>query len=370
MSSPVPHCFSDCQQAIFAAIDAGDGFLPFDDFLTLALHDPHYGYYGSGRVHFGNGGDFHTAATLSPLFAAVLAQQIAPYLTNAGDVLELGAGDGTLAEQLLTHLPTDLPYRYLILETSAALAARQQQRLAAFPQVQWLTALPAEHRGFILANEVLDCVPFRLLQRVGDRWHERGVCRQEPAPWLQFATRPLGASDTVADQLPTTVAAGYQTEVSPQAAALVRTLADCLKEGCLFFADYGFGRNEYYHPQRNRGTLLCYQQQTVDSNPLAALGEKDITAHVDFTAIAEAGLAGGARFAGYVTQAQGLINGGITNVLAKDVGNTALYARATAGAHKLLAPHEMGESIKWIGFYQGAVAPATVFKNNDISHRL
>lgn len=365
-----------------AAINTNGGWLGFDDFLNIALHDPQHGYYGSGNVRFGSGGDFYTAPTISPLFAHTLARLMATTL-GGGDVLELGAGDGTLAAQLLHALPPDAYRHYVILETSAALAARQRERLRDNPRVRWITALPPQHDGFIIANEVLDCVPFRLLVRQGNRWRERGVAAAKSDTAedgaLTFAVRDIqdGAADYLDDMPPAdNLPEGYESEFSPQAAALAETLAACLQRGYLLFADYGFGRAEYYHPQRTKGTLMCHRNQRVeqaDNAPLEQVGEKDITAHVDFTAIAEAGLRGGAALAGYVTQAQGLINSGITELLAAHPGSadgSGDYFRTAAEAHKLLAPHEMGELIKWMGFSKGAPPPLPTFSQGDMSHRL
>ena len=362
------HAAGSCLDAVTAAIAEAGGWLRFDDYLTLVLQHPHYGYYGSGRAQLGAGGDFYTAPVLSPLFAEALARFITPYLKNNGAVLELGAGDGTLARQLLPLLPRDC--RYLILETSAALAARQQhqlQPLTADRDINWLTELPLTHHGFIIANEVLDCVPFRLLRREQAQWRECGVIREQDT--LQFSTRAV-TDDIAAPLNGYCLPEGYQTEISPQAAALTRTLAACLTTGCLLFADYGYGRSEYYHPMRSEGTLRCFRAQRMDSLPLEAPGEKDITAHVDFTAIADAGLEDGCRLAGYVTQAQGLINSGITDILAAYQQDRLRYTRLVAGVQKLLAPQEMGEIIKWLGFIKGDVPPPAAFADGDISQRL
>lgn len=363
----MPAAVTPCHAAVCAAIQEHGSWLPFDAFLHIVLHHPHTGYYGSGRVQLGKGGDFYTAPQLSPLFAQVLAQAFTPLL-HGGDMLELGAGDGTLAEQLLHALPPHTLRHYYILETSPALAARQRKRLATFPQVQWCTTLPTQHDGVILANEVLDCVPFRLLTRADGSWRERGVVQHGDT--FAFARRDLAdASDTA--HLPP-LPDGYESEFSPQATALTQALATCLRRGLVLLADYGFPRAEYYHPQRAQGTMLCYRQQRVDADPLQQVGEKDITAHIDFTAIAEAGLAGGAEVAGFVTQAQGLINGGITALLARcgDGSGDAAYLRAAAGAQKLLAPQEMGELIKWMGLSKGLTAPLPLFAAGDRRHCL
>lgn len=355
-------------QRIRAAVAAAGGWLRFDRFLQLALHDPDHGYYGSGRVKLGTHGDFHTAPTLSPLFARVLARQLRATATS-DNILELGAGDGTLAAQLLAALPECR--RYLILETSGALAARQKKSLESEKRAEWLSTLPSAHTGAIIANEVLDCVPFRLLRLKNGAWRERGVTAPSSAPLL-LGDRLLRGGAATHLPPPAALPDDYQTEIAPQAAALTHTLATCLKRGCLFIMDYGYGRREYYHPQRTRGTLQCFRAHHQDANPLTDIGKKDITAHIDFTLIAEAGLNAGAHLAGYTSQANALINGGITDLITAATATQSLATGilTTSAAHKLLAPHEMGDIIKWIVFTRGPTPSPPATSTNDQSHKL
>ncbi len=352
--------------AVHTAIADAGGWLPFDDYLNLILHNPQYGYYGSGRVRFGADGDFITAPHLSPLFGRALAKQAADIIAHTGGgILELGAGDGQLAADILTALGTDFcPYD--ILETSAPLRARQQQKLTAYPSVRWLSTLPTSIDGVIIANEVLDATPFRLFAKRQGQWHERGISSSHNA--LHWSERPA-APDPMRQRLESlSLPDDYETEVNPRAEALTQTVTAHLRQGAALIADYGFGRREYYHPQRLRGTMMCHHRHRADDNPLLHPGEKDITAHLDFTAIADAGLAGGANLVGYVSQAAFLINLGIA-----DWAPTASDRKSTAhlaGLHKLLAPHEMGELFKFIAFAKGDVPPLRGFADNDRRHSL
>ena len=354
-----------CESFICAEILRAGGWLPFDDYLRIAMSHPQYGYYGSGRVRFGDKGDFHTAPTLSPLFGETLAAQMMPVLkTVGGGVLELGGGSGALAEQLLASLPPNTPY--YILETSTPLMQRQRHRLRDFSGVRWLDSLPHAHTGIIVANEVLDCVPFRLFVKNSGKWHERGVgCVDGKLVWAER----MPTDDIWRRLLEFSLADGYQAEISPQAEALTATLVKVLTKGCLLFADYGFGRQEYYHPQRAEGTMLCHRDHRTDSHPLIDAGDKDITAHVDFTAIAAAAAASGGELAGYSTQAGFLLGGGILDLLQRHINDTVTYVRHAASVNKLLAPQEMGEFFKFIAFCRDA-PPPSAFAFADIRHRL
>lgn len=362
MSSSTASAYS----AVVAAIRAEGGWLEFSRYLDIALNSPQHGYYGSGRVHFGAGGDFDTAPTISPLFGETIAEQITQMLNIVGGgVLELGAGDGDLAAQILN---TSQVPSYWILETSAPLRRRQEEKLSG-QSVTWLNALPETFNGVIIVNEVLDSVPFRLFAKRRGGWCERGIILQNDT--LAFAEKPatdiiVNRLSELSDELPD----GYETEINPRAEALVSALAETLSNGLLLIADYGFGRREYYHPQRTGGTMMCHHRHMADTNPLAAPGDKDVTAHVDFSAIAEAGLIGNAVFAGYTTQANFLINCGITEKLVTYQNGTVQYAKLTAGVQKLLAPQEMGELFKFIAFTKGDIPPPIGFINGDKSERL
>ncbi len=292
------------------AIAEGGGWLPFDRFMALALYAPGLGYYARADRLFGtlpaSGSDFVTAPELSPLFGRALARQVRQALDAAqsAEVWEFGAGSGALAAQLLEALG-DAVQRYRIVEVSAVLRERQQERLCAFAaKVEWVDALPEAMHGVIVGNEVLDAMPVQLLHFDGRAWLERGVVVHEDA--FAFGDRPTALRPPLADGFH----AGATTEIHPQAEAFIATLAERLARGAAFFIDYGFPEAEYYHPQRDGGTLMCHRAHLADTNPLVDVGDKDITAHVDFSGLALAAQDAGFDVIGYTTQAHFLINCG------------------------------------------------------------
>lgn len=347
------------------------GWLPFDRFMAMALYEPGLGYYSAGRRVLGawpaDGSDFVTAPELSPLFGQALARQVAQALQAAAadTVLEIGAGTGALAEQLLQSLGPVVRH-YRILDLSGSLRQRQAERLARFgKQVQWLDALPAALQGVVLGNEVLDAMPVQLLRWDGQIWLERGVAAgpagSDALVWADRPTplRPPVAPDRVAGFVPGTV-----VEIHPQAEAFVRSLAEHLVRGAAFFIDYGFPEAEYYHPQRSGGTLMCHHAHRADADPLQQVGEKDITTHVNFTGIALAAQEAGLDVLGYTSQARFLLNCGLADLLqAADLGGRA-------AAQKLITEHEMGELFKVIGLARGITLDAIGFSAGDRSHRL
>jgi SAM-dependent MidA family methyltransferase len=353
-------------------MQADGGWWPFDRFMAAALYEPGLGYYARGRVPFGQrpdrpdgpdraegGSDFITAPTLSPLFGAALARQVAQVLGVAGarDVYEFGAGDGALAAQLLAALDADV--RYHIVDLSGSLRTLQAERLAAFaPRVHWLEQLPGSISGAVLGNEVLDAMPVQLLRWNGSEWQERGVTVEgEGFAWQDRSTS--GHPPVEGPFEPGTV-----TEIHPQAEGFVRTLADRLQRGAVFLIDYGFPEAEYYHPQRTGGTLMCHRGHRADANPLLDVGNKDITAHVDFTGIALAAQEAGAQVLGYTSQARFLMNCGLLELL------QGADARTVGNAQKLLNEHEMGELFKVIGFARGISFDPLGFTAGDRCHTL
>lgn len=350
---------------IHQAIAQAGGWLPFDRFMALALYAPGLGYYTRGATQIGrmpaDGSDFVTAPVLSPLFGRALARQVVQALEASGtdEVWEFGAGTGTLAAQLIESLGARLR-RYTIVDLSGALAERQRHALERFGErVRWLDRLPPSIEGVIVGNEVLDAVPVQLLHFDGARWAERGVASGEAGrfEWVDADSdcRPPVQADFVA---------GSVTELHPHAYALVRTLADKLRRGAAFFIDYGFPEAEYYLPERVGGTLMCHRAHRADADPLVDVGEKDITAHVNFTGVALAGQEAGLDVLGYTSQAHFLINCGLLD----DLLDADL--RAKAAAHPLIAEHEMGELFKVIGFARGCSFEPIGFANGDRSHRL
>ena len=338
---------------VHKAILAAEGWLPFDQFMALALYEPGLGYYANQQPKFGSmpqsGSDFVTAPELSALFGATLAQQVAEALSATGtdEVWEFGAGSGALAHQLLSELKRlGCPLkRYNIMDLSSTLKARQQAKLAEWGhQVQWLNQWPDSLQGVVVGNEVLDAMPVKLLHRIQGQWHERGVVHSDNAAGLAWQDRPTALR-------PPMEPAGehdYLTEIQPQAEAFVASLAERMlasdKGGAAFFLDYGFPESEYFHPERHMGTVMCHQAHKADPNPLEAVGLKDITAHVNFTGIALAGQDAGLQVLGYTSQARFLLNLG----LAERMADSPLAERAQA--MRLISEHEMGELFKVIGF--------------------
>ena len=351
-------------QRLSGLIQQSGGWLGFDRFMAAALYEPGLGYYARGSRQFGNlpssGSDFVTAPELSPLFSQALARQVRQALdaADAGEVFEFGAGSGALAEQLLRALG-DRVQRYSIIDLSGSLRAAQAERLAPFAaRVRWLDAWPASIRGVVVGNEVLDAMPVQLLHFDGRNWFERGVA--ESGGDFVWADRPTAARPPVdAAFVPGTV-----TEIHPQAEAFVRTLAERLQRGAAFFIDYGFPDAEYYLPQRSGGTLMCHRAHQADAAPLADVGDKDITAHVNFSGIALAAQDAGLDVIGYTTQAHFLINCGLLELL------QGADVRTTANAQKLMTEHEMGELFKVIGFAKGIAMDPLGFANGDRSHTL
>ncbi len=376
-----PSLTTELSQHMAQAITQAGGWVGFDAFMNHALYTPGLGYYAHGSTQFGSlpytvqdgikvaGSDFVTAPEITPLFGWTLARQVMQALaqTHTHEVWEFGAGSGALALQVLQAFKAQgvaLP-RYTIVDISSSLRARQQATLAEFAeQVRWVDALPDALRGVVLGNEVLDAMPVKLLARVGGVWHERGVVLDTAAPaggvafaWQDRATdlRPPLLPDGVHD---------YLTEIHLQGESFVRTLGEKLTDGAVFLIDYGFPESEYYHPQRHMGTVLCHQAHQLDDDPLSRVGQKDITAHVNFTGVALAGNAAGLDVLGYCNQARFLMNCGFLEHL------QAASQAVRVMAQKLIMEHEMGELFKVIGFYKGAPWQAMGFEHGDKTHRL
>jgi SAM-dependent MidA family methyltransferase len=332
------------------------GWISFARYMELALHAPGTGYYAGGARQFGAEGDFVTAPELGTLFGRTLARQLAQFPDLP--ILELGAGSGALAETLERD--------YSILETSAALRARQSQRLGR--RVKHLDRLPERWRGIILANEVADAIPVHLVAWRAEGVMERGVTVQDG----KFAWQEKPASEDLREEASRIrVPSPYESEIGLAARAWMRTLCERLEHGVIFVIDYGFPRGEYYHPQRSTGTLMCHHRHRAHADPFARPGDEDITAHVDFSALAAAARDAGADVLGFATQAQFLVNCGITEVLAEaNVENALVYAPIAAQAQKLLSPAEMGELFKVLAVGKGITAPLLGFARGDRSHAL
>ena len=362
---------------IRAAVAKAGGWIPFARYMELALYAPHVGYYAGNRRKFGAEGDFVTASGISPLFGATLARQVAQICTVAGPcVLEFGAGTGALAADIL-GAAGDAIADYSILELSPALRARQQQTLARrAPRhagcVRWLDALPQRFSGCVLANEVLDAMPVHLVCWTGSEVHECGVVVGSGA--LALESRPATGAVAGAARALTrkhSIAAPYTSEINLAASAWTRSLANLLERGVLLLIDYGFAAREYYHPQRSRGTLMCHYRHRAIDDPLFRPGEADITAHVDFSAIAAAGIDAGLDLLGYVNQAGFLVNCGITDLLASTPASDAkAYLPLANQANRLLSPAEMGELFKVLALGRGVDVSLAGFSRGDRAHTL
>ncbi len=385
MPSPDPEARAHSarvQARLRTAIDAG-GAIDFAEFMEIALYAPGLGYYSAGAEKLGPGGDYVTAPERAPLFSRCVARQCAEALDalGGGTVLELGPGTGALAAEVLGELERAgvLPERYLLLERSAELRERQRATMAArvphlLGRVRWLDALPEGLEGVVLANEVLDAMPvhrFRV-DEAGPR--ELAVVRDEAG----FAWRAVPPSPPVAEALERVRAElewdwppGYESELSLAVHPWVRSLADVLTRGTALLIDYGYPRREYYHPQRARGTLRCHYRHRAHEDPFLWPGLQDISAHVDFTAVAEAAQAAGLEVLGYTTQAHFLIAGGLMDYAsASDPGQPAEHLPVAQQVKALTLPGDMGEAVKVIGLGRGTAPGLSGFALRDLRPRL
>lgn len=372
LPEPGPDAFAHsqaCAAMLRDEIASAGGWLSFARFMERALYAPGLGYYAAGARKFGAEGDFVTAPEISALFGQSLAVTIAAVLRQTGgNVLELGPGSGKLARDVLLALDErgDLPVRYQLLEVSADLRERQQQALSTLPahlreRAEWLSTLPEDFTGIIIANEVLDVIPVHLVRWVGGWIFERGVTIKDGAfAWQDVPALPDELAAPVAqiqrEYLGGAAPDGYLTEVAPAVGGLVASLAQSLKRGAMLLIDYGFRGAEFYHPSRITGTLMCHYRHYAHPDPFWHPGLQDLTAHVDFSAVAAAGTGAGLQLAGYTTQAHFLLASGLTDLLAQiDPRDTARYLPLTNQVQRLVSPAEMGEFFKVIGFVRGDV---------------
>ena len=351
---------------IGAELGAAGNWISFARYMEFALHEPGLGYYAGGARKLGAGGDFVTAPEFSPLFGRALARQVAQVLGPGETVLEFGAGSGALAATLLTELSCP----YFILETSPELRERQQQRLGR--GVRWLDRLPQDFRGVMLANEVVDAMPVHALAWTRAGILERGVCANEGQ--LAWSDRAADRSIVVNSrdiEIEISPSGRYESELALFARAWMRSLGRCLERGAILVIDYGFPGREYFHPQRSMGTLACHYRHRVHGDPFYLPGLQDITAHVDFSALARAAGDAGLELLGYADQARFLVNCGITELLAReDPEDAKRYLPAAAAAQKLLSPAEMGELFKVLAVGRGMARPLLGFSGGDRSRAL
>lgn len=371
------------QDLIRERIRAAGGWLPFSQFMELALYSPGLGYYSAGSVKLGAGGDFVTAPEVSALFGACVARQCAEVLSvTGGDVLEFGAGTGRLAAVVLRELDThaSLPRRYRILEVSADLRERQRATLERLPaalrrRVEWLDRLPEEPmRGVLLANEVLDALPFeRIVVRDGSV-QALGVSLDGSGA---FVASERNADAMLASQarrwlesLPHALPHGYVTELSPRMPAWIRSASECLELGVALLFDYGLPAAQLYHPQRTQGTLRCHVRHTAHDDPFVNVGLQDITAWVDFTAVAQAAVNEGLDMLGFTTQAAFLLGTGIESLVADPDADLRTRVARSGEAQRLLLPGQMGEAFKAIALGRGYEQALAGFSVRDLRDSL
>ncbi|WP_420474746.1 class I SAM-dependent methyltransferase [Noviherbaspirillum sp. ST9] len=357
---------------IASDIEAHSGWIPFARYMEQVLYAPRLGYYSGGAAKLGKDGDFTTAPEITPLFGATLAHVAADLMDQTSPrIMEFGAGTGKLAFDILTELASaGIPVEtYQIVDLSGELRARQEETLRAFPQVSWLDAMPASFSGVVIGNEVLDAMPVHLVVKTEGGWMERGVGLS--GEHFTFVDRPcspeLYAQISEADSLPD----GYLTEVHPVATGFMHSLASMLSAGgAAILIDYGFPAHEYYLDQRGQGTLMCHYRHHAHPDPFYLPGLQDVTAHVDFTAMARAAIDGGLDLLGYTTQAAFLLDAGIGDLLLRTSPEDQLrYLKQASAMQKLISPAEMGELFKVLVVGKNAELPGR-FARNDRSHRL
>ncbi|MFN2308690.1 MAG: class I SAM-dependent methyltransferase [Gammaproteobacteria bacterium] len=385
---PVPDASARAVSEALAAhirseIAAAGGWLAFARYMELALYAPGLGYYSAGAHKLGAQGDFTTAPEVSALFSRCLAHSCAAVLAQlgGGDLLEVGAGSGAMAADLLLELETlgRLPKRYLILERSADLRERQQAHLLRrlphlAARIHWLDTAPThDWRGVLVANEVLDALPVTLFGWRPEAVVEIGVgCEGERFVFAEQPAAPAVAARVKAWAGEFSWAADYRSEFAPSLAPWLEALTERMTQGAALFTDYGYPRREYYHAERARGTLLCHYRHRAHPDPRLLPGLQDLTAHVDFSAVAEAADALDLHVAGFTTQAQYLLDAGIEGLLAEalDTGTQGDYLRLTAQAKTLLLPGEMGERFKALLLTRGVDGPVAGFGGRDLRGRL
>ena len=389
LPAPEPRDVADserlCAQIRQACADAG-GSIGFDRYMELALYTPQLGYYSAPRNRFGARGDFVTAPEISPRFALCIARQIAQVLGmlgSTGAVLEVGAGSGVLAAGVLDTLRAigHGDVEYFILERSAGGRGFQAERLARFgKQVRWLDDFPPPgFTGVILANELLDAIPARCFEIHHGVAMEIGVastCAGFAWQLMPQRSAKLDAqwcalvAELLSREQASGLAQGYRGEFAPARQAWVRSAAQSLQAGALLLLDYGYPRRELYHPQRVAGTVACHFRHRVHADPFFWPGLQDIGSHVDFTAIAQAGIDSGLDLAGYTTQAHFLLDCGLLDALDDAPLGERARIELTAQIQRLTLPAELGEAVKVIALSRELTQPLLGFRSRDLSHRL
>jgi len=367
---------------IKSELDKDAGAISFQRYMELALYAPGLGYYAAGSLKFGEEGDFITAPEISPLFSRSLANAILPALNDDEIILEVGAGRGCMAADILLYLKQQdkLPKAYWILELSADLRERQQEMIAKnipefLDKVKWLDELPDAFSGVVVANELLDAMPVHLFQKKENDINEINVVWQNDHFAFQFNSsfdqRLVQRVKNIETELATEFDSGYLSEINFAAEDWLKSIAERLQSGVIILIDYGFPQHEYYHRQRNQGTLMCHYRHRTHPDAFVYPGLQDITAHVDFTAMADAALESGMSVLGYTNQANFLMGAGILSLAGlENQAETQQQLDMAAQVKKLTLPHEMGELFKVIGFSKNCDVVLPAFEFHDMRSSL
>lgn len=365
---------------IHQTIEASQGFLSFARFMTIALYHAELGYYNSKQLSFDKTGNFTTAPEISPLFAQCLARQcmqVAEKLETF-NILELGAGSGKLACELLTNLNQHgyFPKHYFIYEPAPRLQHQQQRFLQTHPHsscFHWVNEIPSHFVGIIIANEVLDALPVHLFYWDGNVIFERGLFSQHNQLVLghQLAKPPLSNEITLLNKR-VGLSYPYRSEINLGLFSFLKPVIENLEQGLALFFDYGYNEREYYHPERMNGTLTCFYQKHYHNDPLMLIGQQDITAHVNFTALAEYGTQLGAKLSGFTTQAAFLLANGLIDLAEKETKHLSLKDafQVNQAIKQLTFPTEMGERVKVMAFSKKIASPLAGFQMQDRRHEL
>ena len=346
---------SELEKSIQERIRLGDGWIPFEEFMRMALHEPGLGYYASGRNPIGADGDFTTAARESDLYARTFARCVHKSMPEGGRALEIGGGSGSFISSLAVEMDSmGTKVDLLALEPSPSLHESQRfeiKKAGLTGRCEWITELPEKFTGVIIANEVLDALPCSVYAQRGGQWIERGIALGDDG-LFEWADGPPASDDVVSRVADLELPEGYQLEINHQAEALASTLTSTLEKGVILITDYGFPRKELYHAQRTQGTLSSHRSHHVEPDVLANPGEQDITSHVDFSGIARAAASAGGSIAGFTAQAAFLLELGISTI-AEESEDLADRARTSHELQTLLMPHEMGEMFKVLAVSKG-----------------
>ncbi len=363
-------------------IEKNEGLISFQRYMELALYAPGLGYYAAGSAKLGEEGDFITAPEISPFFSQALANAILPVIEKDQVILEVGAGRGRMAADILVYLKqkNKLPKEYWILELSADLIERQKQTIAeTIPEfidnVKWLDELPEAFSGIVLANELLDAMPVQLFQKTESDINDVDVVWRDNKFSFQlkssFDERLVRRVKNIEAELERELGADYVSEINFAAEDWIKSIAASLQQGVIILIDYGFPRHEYYHEQRTQGTLMCHYRHRTHPDPFVYPGLQDITAHVDFTAMADAALKADLKVIGYTNQASFLMGAGLLELSAmnEDV-NVEQQMETASQIKKLTLPHEMGELFKVIGFSKDCDVLIPAFEFRDLREYL